>query len=142
MVGMGGIYLFFFSELGEASEIKLSSLNVNGIGAQEKRACILTHIRSLDSDLIVLVDTRLSELKSRRLENEADDFQWFFTNGICVNGGSISRGVAIGIKKNSLISPGEGRVVAAGNALKVNFKFEGHEFVIFGIYGPSDSRQP
>ena len=62
----------------------------------------------------------------------------FFSNGIVVNGGSISRGVAIGIKKNSLISPGEGRVVAASNALKVNFKFEGHEFVIFGIYGPSD----
>ena len=134
--------LLFFSELGEASEIKLTSLNVNGVGSQEKRVCIMAHVRSLDSDLVVLVDTRLSALKSRKLENEADDFQWFFTNGISVNGGSISRGVAIGIKKNSLINPGEGRVVAAGNALKVNFKFEGHEFIIFGIYGPSDSDNP
>ena len=59
----------------------------------------MTHVRSLGSDLIVLVDTRLSAPKSRKLENEADDFKWFFSNGISVNGGSISRGVAIGIKK-------------------------------------------
>ena len=32
--------------------------------------------------------------------------------------------------------------MAAGNAIKVNCSFEGHEFVIFGIYGPSDSDNP
>ena len=76
----------------------MSSLNVNGLGALEKRACIMTHVRSLRSDLIVLIDTRLSAPKSRKLENETADFKWFFSNGISVNGGSISRGVAIGIK--------------------------------------------
>ena len=37
---------------------------------------------------------------------------FFLSNGIIVNGGSISRGVAIGIKKNSRINLGEGRFVA------------------------------
>ena len=48
------------------------SLNCNGLGDFNKRINIITHIESLKADLICLVDTRLSDIKSRMLENEAD----------------------------------------------------------------------
>ena len=87
------------------------------------------------------MDSRLNNIKSRCLENECDSYTWFFAQGL-ENNGTLSRGVAVGIRKNSLISPGESFIVSEGNAIKVNFKFEGHEFVFFGIYGPSDADNP
>ena len=111
------------------------------MGDFNKRISIVTHIESLKADLICLVDTRLSDIKSRMLENEADSFKWFFTNGIAANN-SISRGISVGIRKSSMILPGESQVIIPGNLLKVSFKFEGHEFAFFGVYGPSDNDNP
>ena len=34
------------------------------------------------------------------------------------------------------------KIISDGNAIKVNFKFEGHELVFFGLYGPSDADNP
>ena len=70
------------------------------------------------------------------LENEFDAYKWFFANGLLLNN-TLSRGVAVGIRKNSPFNAGESKIVSDGNALKVNFKFEGYEFAFFGIYGPS-----
>ena len=102
---------------------------------------MITHYKSMNPDLLCMVDTRLDNNKARMFENEFDSYKWFFAPGLEING-SLSRGVAVGIRKNSLISPGEGKIVSPGNALKVNFLFEGHEFVFFGIYGPSDTDNP
>ena len=117
------------------------SINVNGLGDFNKRQTLITHYKSINPDLLCMVDTRLDINKARMFENEFDSFKWFFAPGLEING-SLSRGIAIGIRKNSLISPGEAKIVAPGNALKVNFLFEGHDFVFFGIYGPSDTDNP
>ena len=75
------------------------------------------------------------------LENEFDTYKWFFANGLLLNN-TLSRGVAVGIRKNSPFIAGESKIVSNGNALKVNFKFEGYEFAFFGIYGPSQGDKP
>ena len=127
--------------LANVSGITLASFNTNGLGDFAKRSNYITHVNSLGVDLVVFVDTRLDESKGRMLKNEADSFEWFFAYGLLING-TLSRGVSIGIRKSSMILPGESSVLVEGNALRVNFKFEGHEFVVYGIYGPSDGDRP
>ena len=127
--------------LDSISGLKIVSINVNGIGQFSKRINFVTHIENLKVDVVCLIDTRLSDINARHFQNEADKFQWFFAPGIYV-GNAISRGIAVGFKKGSLAIPGFLEILAAGNIAKVNFKYEGHEFALFAIYGPSDADSP
>ena len=138
---MGTKHAFSIIGLANMSGITLASFNTNGLGDFSKRSNFITHVNSMGVDLVVFVDTRLDESKGRQLENEADSFEWFFAYALMING-TLSRGVSIGVRKSSMILPGESNVLVEGNALSVNFKFEGHEFVIYGIYGPSDGDRP
>ena len=141
LIWLGLIFANTCRTLDSGSSIKLVSFNVNGLGDFDKRSNFITHVNTLNADLVVFVDTRLNEIKSRLLQNEADAFHWSFANGI-VGNGAISRGVAIGIRKSSMIIAGESTVITEGNVLKTQFKFEGHEFIVYGIYGPSDGDRP
>ena len=127
--------------LDSISGLKIVSMNVNGIGQFSKRINFVTHIENLKVDVVCLIDSRLSDINARHFQNEADKFQWFFAPGIYV-GNAISRGIAVGFKKGSLAIPGFLEILAAGNIAKVNFKYEGHEFALYAVYGPSDADSP
>ena len=127
--------------LDSISGLKIVSINVNGLGEFNKRINFVTHIDNLKVDVVCLIDSRLSDTNARHFQNEADKFLWFFAPGIYV-GNAISRGVAVGFKKGSLAIPGALEILAAGNIAKVNFKFEGHEFALYAVYGPSHADSP
>ena len=123
------------------SNVKITSLNVNGLGDLSKRNAMITHIDSISPDICCLVDTRLSPDKSRIMDNESDSYKWWHNSGLQINDW-MSRGVSIGVKKSSMIKPDRFEIIIDGNVACLSFSFEEKSFVLYCLYGPSDCDNP
>ena len=89
-----------FFPMNGISSVAVCSLNVNGIGSKQKRDRIKAHCETFNAQILVLIDTRLSESTARELENEWDNRLWYHSYAV-QSGGGISRGISIGIEKKT-----------------------------------------
>lgn len=118
-----------------ASKLKVLSANVNGLGGNIKRRAFFDHVEKADSDIICLVDTRFSDNTQDYIRNE--------TNRICYfnnfnNQNTASRGVAILVRKSCPIKITMQNKDNNGNLLWVKCEYEGREFLLCVLYGPSE----
>ena len=123
------------------SEMRIGALNVNGLNAAAKQLSLEIHCDSFKLEILVLVDTRLTESSSRILENRWDSRYWSHSYGITTEGG-IGRGISIGILKNSSITVLDKTEVKQGNMILIKFTKDSKTFCLGCIYGPSTGDRP
>ena len=118
-----------------ASQLKIVSANVVGLGNISKFTEIIMHLEHADPDIICLIDTRIDSRSEVRIRNH--------TNYTCHfnNKDSQSRGVAVLIKKNHPIIIDEIKKDLNGNIMCLRCNYEDRLFVLSIIYGPN-SDQP
>ena len=111
--------------------IKIASVNVRGLGGQEKRRDVMHHLRNMNFDIIFLQDTHLTERKVQFLNSlwRGRTYHSCFTN--------ISRGTSILIDKGLQHTMLFEFICGKGNYVIIGCKI-GLDTYVFGcIYGPN-----
>ena len=116
------------------SEIKLRSLNVNGIGQQKKRDQTLKKLSWKNDDFIILVDTRLKSESLKKVKNT-------WTGNIHSSNNerlNSSGGILILTRRGLDVTPKESGKDKAnlGRMAWEIYEMRGHRILIMGVYGP------
>ena len=114
-----------------ASNLTISSFNVNSIGKNPKRQHIFNFIKSKKSDITVLVDTRIGKELENTVKQEWGSAAYFSSLS------SQARGVAILIKKYSCIEVLKEKSDPSGNILSLLLKFDEKKILLSVINGPN-----
>ena len=114
-----------------ASNLRIISANVVGLGNIQKYIEIMIHLEHLNPHVICMTDTRLCDRSEQRIRNNTD-YTCFFNSK-----DSQSRGIAIFIKKNYPLKVTNIKKDNNGNVLCLECTFEDKKFVLAGIYGPN-----
>ena len=115
-----------------ASNLSISSFNVNSIGKNPKRQQIFNFLKSKKSDIIVLVDTRIDKELENIVKQEWGSMSYFSSFS------SQSRGVAILFKKYSCVEVLKEKKDPSGNILSLLLKFDSKKILLSAIYGPNE----
>ena len=115
-----------------ASNLSISSFNVNSIGKNPKRQQILNFLKSKKSDIIVLVDTRIDKELENIVKQEWGSMSYFSSFS------SQSRGVAKLFKKYSCVEVLKEKNDPSGNILSLLLKFDSKKILLSAIYGPNE----
>lgn len=115
-------------------DIKIVSLNVNGLRDNIKRKRLITLLRNLKSEVVLLQETHVKQNNNVILRDKAFPYQWHS------NGSSKSRGTAILLhrtvqfQEDAVLRDKEGRYVAVRGTLN------GEKVTIASIYAPNVSQ--
>ena len=115
-----------------ASKLTILTANVNGFRNDAKRREFYSHIKSANSDILCLTDTRFDNNLHRLIENETDHFCYF--NSFQSN----ARGVAILVSKTCPIKILSQHNDASGNLLWLKCIYEENSLLLCVIYGPNE----
>ena len=123
-----GIVLIIY---GSGSQIKFRALNVNGIGAQQKREKLLKRLNGIKDDFIILVDTRLRGESLKKAKT-------YWTGNIhsSINDRPNSSGGILILAKRGLdIIPRESGQDSAkmGRMAWEIYEIRGHKMLVMGI---------
>ena len=113
------------------SDIKICSLNCQGLGDQKKRRDVFNYMRTLKYSIICLQDTHFSKTNERLIENEWG-YRTFFSSF-----NSRSRGVAILFNNNFEFKIHQTFSDASGNYLLIDLEINKKRFILVNIYGPN-----
>ena len=115
----------------DISSLKIDSLNVNSVGKSEKRRRILNFLSKRNSDLYILVDTRIDP----KIENTVRS-EW---PGTCFfnSFSSQKRGILVLIKKNLPVTVESIHNDNSGNLLVLLLNFQNKKILLNVIYGPN-----
>ena len=115
----------------DISSLKIDSLNVNSVGKSEKRRRILNFLSKRNSDIYILVDTRIDP----KIENTVRS-EW---PGTCFfnSFSSQKRGILVLIKKNLPVTVESIHNDNSGNLLVLLLNFQNKKILLNVIYGPN-----
>ena len=115
-----------------ASNLIISTFNVNSIGKNPKRQQIFNFLSTKKSDIFVLVDTRISKDLEDTVKQEWGSSAYFS----CLN--SQARGVAILFKKFVCVEVLKEKNDPSGNILFLLLNFDSKKILLTAIYGPNE----
>ena len=81
----------------EIMNFKFTSLNVNGLGDEEKRTAVIGRLKSQGNDIFALVDTRFSRQVQEEIRKK-DEYRCIFAGE-----SSESKGIALFRNPSSLL---------------------------------------
>ena len=114
------------------SEIKIISLNCQGLGIRKKRASVLNHLRNKKYSIICLSDTHFSKSQEPLLTTEWG-YRVFFSSY-----NTQKRGVAIFFNNNFEFKIHSFYNDTNGNLLILDIEIDKHRITMATIYGPNN----
>ena len=111
-----------------ASNLRLISANVVGLGNLQKFIEIMIHLEHWKPHVICMTDTRLCDRSEQRIRNNTDYSCYFNSKD------SQSRGIAIFIKKNYPLKVTNIKRDNQGNAMCLECTFEDKKFAEIGDF--------
>ena len=113
------------------SELKIESLNATSIGSQSKRDRVFNFLKKRDTDIFVVVDTRIDPKREQKVKEDWGGQAYFSSFS------SQSRGIAIFLKKNLPIKITDSKKDNEGNLLQLLIEFNDKKILLSGLYGPN-----
>ena len=110
---------------------KILAWNVNILGPKETQRRFIYSIKKTQANLIVLIDTQLSETLETCVKNLWGQRCYF--NSLCSN----SRGIAVLIKDGIDLENIQWHNIIEGNFSKLTFTFKKENYMIKCLYAPN-----
>lgn len=113
------------------SELRIFSLNTNGLNDIDRRRSIIKNLIDLKADILILVDTRLNPCLERRIRN---DFNFNIYSSLT---NEPRRGVSILFKRSINYVILDSAKDNEGNILSLKTKINDDIIIITGLYAPN-----
>ena len=124
-------FLQAFSNMGEAINIKVLSLNVRGLVDNVKRRCVFDWMRNSRFEMFFLQETHSTKECEKIWASE-----WGYKIFFC-HGKSNSAGICILLKPTSGITVHSVHRVEGGRILLLNISYDNAKLTVVNVYGPN-----
>ena len=111
--------------------LKLMTWNVNSLGPRESQIRFLAYIKKYPANIIVLIDTQLSNTLEIGMKSMWGNRCYF--NSLCGN----ARGIAVLIKDGVELKNLEWQNIIQGNLSKLTFTFKHKKYAVNCLYAPN-----
>ena len=123
------------TEFTKCDGISIGFQNVNGINDYEKRTKVEDTLKSLNLDLIVLLDTRLGKVRQRK-QLQMDQWKPYFAGNE-----SGKRGIKVLLKPSSSFVVKKFESDTEGNYIILECVIQDVPTLVVGTYGPNDDKE-